>query len=89
MDAGVKNVEELRNFAGYLHWLSESMIEEFSRARSQMIALNENWTDIENERFMEVFTESVNHLNKISELMESHSNYLMKKCEILDMYLNA
>lgn len=89
MDASVTNIDELREFASYLQWLSTSMVEEFSKARGKMTAINENWRDDENMRFMEVFSESVEQINKIAEQMDNYSQYVNKKCDILDMYNNA
>lgn len=89
MDASVKNIDELREFAAYLQWLGNSMVEEFAKAKSRMTTINENWNDDENMRFMEVFSESVEQINKIAGEMDSYSQYVIKKCDILDMYHNA
>ena len=88
-DVRVLKIEDLRAFAIYLHQLSENMINEFSQAHAEMIQVNEVWGDIENERFMEVFTESLSHIHKLSEMMEAQSIHLMKKWEYLDMYKNG
>ena len=89
MDVRLDSIEALREFSSYLQWLSNSMVEEFSKARSRMSAVNENWRDDESLRFMEEFTESVEQINRIAEQMDAYSQYLHKKCEILDMYKNA
>lgn len=89
MDVRLNSIEELREFSSYLQWLSNTMVDEFSKARSRVSAVYENWRDDESLRFMEEFTESVEQINKIAEQMDAYSQYVQKKCDILDMYKNA
>lgn len=89
MDASVKDIEQLREFALYLQWLGSSMVEEFSKASSRVSEVNENWNDDESARFMQEFSESVGHINRIAEEMDQYSRHVLKKCEILDMYHNS
>lgn len=89
MDANIRNVDDLRAFAGYLRSLAGSLLEEFSRARQTMYAVNEGWQDIENQRFMEEFEQSVDAINHISEHMELYSDFINRKCDIVEQYLNT
>lgn len=89
MDVGVKDIDQLREFAQYLQWLSGSMVDEFSKASSMMAAANENWHDDENARFMDEFSGSVNQINQIAERMDEYSRFVLRKCEILDLYHNS
>ena len=88
-DAKVFSVGELRDFAQYLNWLSNSMMDEFSKATARITKVNDNWNDKESERFMLEFMESVKQINTLSELMEAYSQYVNKKCDILDLYHNS
>ena len=88
-DAKVISVAELREFAQYLIWLSNSMMDEFSKATARIADVNENWNDKESARFMVEFMESVKQISTLSELMEAYSQYVNKKCDILDLYHNS
>lgn len=88
-DVNVSDIGVLREFATYLQWLGGTMVEEFSRARSRMAQINENWRDTENARFMEEFSASVEEINKIAGQMDEYSRFVLKKCDILEMYHNG
>lgn len=88
-DAKVISVGELRDFAQYLNWLSNTMMDEFSKATARIAEVNDNWNDRESERFMLEFVESVKQINTLSDLMQAYSQYVNKKCDILDQYLNS
>lgn len=85
-DVGIRNIDDVRNFAAYLRNLGAGMSDEFENARARMIAVNEGWDDVENARFMEEFEQSVNLIHRISEQMERYSEFIMRKVEIIDMY---
>lgn len=85
-DVGIRNIDDVRNFAAYLRNLGAGMSDEFENARARMITVNEGWDDVENARFMEEFEQSVNLIHRISEQMERYSEFIMRKVEIIDMY---
>lgn len=89
MDVNIRNIDELRSFAGYLRNLGTGMADEFENARARMIAVNEGWNDTENARFMEEFEQSVSLIGSISEHMERYSDFLLRKCDIIEQYLNT
>lgn len=88
-DAGVKSIEDLRQFSAYMKMLSSNMIDEFSHARTEMYRVNEGWNDTENLRFMEEFEQSIALIGQIAEHMDRYSCFIDKKCEILEQYINT
>lgn len=89
MDVNIRNLDELRAFAAYLRNLGTGMADEFENARAQMISVNEGWNDVENARFMEEFEQSVGLIHQISEHMDRYSEFLLRKCDIIEQYLNT
>lgn len=89
MDVNIKNLDDLRTFAAYLRNLGTSMADKFENARAQMISVNEGWRDVENARFMEEFGQSVDLIHQISEHMDRYSEFLLRKCDIIEQYLNT
>ena len=89
MDVGIKKIEDLKDFASYLQWLSTSMLDEFSKTRMRVSDVYNNWHDDESLRFLEEFTVSMEQINRIAEQMDAYSRYVQKKYEILEMYKSA
>lgn len=69
--------------------MGAGMADEFANARSRMIAVNEGWNDVENARFMDEFEQSVALIGKIAEHMERYSDFLVRKCDIIEQYLST
>lgn len=89
MDVNIRDIGELRAFSAYLRNLGGVMTDEFERARANMLAVNEGWNDVENARFMEEFEQSVALISRISEHMERYSDFLNRKCDIVEQYRNT
>ncbi len=89
LDVNIKDIGDLRDFAAYLMNLGNSMSEEFDRARATMIAVNEGWNDTENRIFMDEFEQSVILINQISEHMQRYSQFITRKCDIIEEYKNT
>lgn len=89
MDVNIRNIDDLRSFAGYLMNLGGSLTDEFDRARATMLAVNEGWNDTENQLFMDEFEQSVILIRQIAEHMQRYSQFITRKCDIVEQYMNT
>lgn len=86
MDIKISHNDDLRQFATYLHNLGGQMNEEFVRARQIVSRVSENWDDDVQRRFMTDFEQCVEMINRISSVMDQHSAYVNRVCDVADQY---
>lgn len=86
IDAGVKNVSDLRNFGKQVQQMGEQMSNVMSQAQRRMNQVCEGWHDATNEKFKTRFAESVKMIQKMSEDFRTYNEFLTKTCDILDQY---
>lgn len=85
-DAGVRSIEDLRNFGQQIQSMGEQMFSVMQQAQRRMNFVSEGWHDENNEKFKSRFNESVKIIQKMSEEFKVYNQYLRKTCEILDSY---
>jgi len=87
MPRAIADPEEIRVF---IHLLLENI----NRARalqanirSRFNDLREHWQDEKYAKFLEIFTETMNSLDQFLQHGESYADYLSRKAQLLDRYL--
>jgi uncharacterized protein YukE len=85
-DAGVRSIDDLRNFGKQIQSMGEQMFNVMQQAQRRMNYVSEGWHDDNNEKFKARFNESVKMIQKMSEEFKQYNDYLRKTCEILEMY---
>ena len=85
-DAGVKNIEQLRQFGRNLSTAGGNLINLFGKLNMQMHTVCEGWNDDMNRKFMADFEKRCQEIQQLSNEMQSYSQFIAKTCEILDQY---
>ncbi len=85
-EVGVRNVADLKQFGVDLKRLGEQLAGAFTMAEKKMHVACEGWTDQNNQQFMQEFSRSAKEICKIASQMEEYSKYIIKNCDILEMY---
>jgi len=85
-DAGIRNVDELKEFGKQISQLGDQMNAVMSQAHSRLAAVSEGWHDETNERFKVRFEESVKQVRQMSEDFKKYAEYIRTTCDILEQY---
>lgn len=88
-DAGVRNVEELRDFGRQLHTLSTRTQEIFHEAQERMAQVSEGWDDSKQAQFAQDFDVIVKQIDIIAQRMDEHAQYIQRQTARLEAYLNG
>ena len=88
IDAGVKNVSELRTFGKQIQQMGEQMYNVMIQAQRRMNQVCEDWHDATNEKFKTRFDESVRTIHKMSEEFKAYNEFITTACDIIDQYKN-
>lgn len=85
-DAGVKNIDQLRQFGRNLKIASGNLTNLFGKLNMQMHAVCEGWNDAQNQKFMVEFEKRCHEIQQLSNEMQNYSEFIDKTCNILDQY---
>jgi Mg2+ and Co2+ transporter CorA len=85
-DAGVRSVNDLREFGRQIQQMGEQMSNVMIQAQRRMNYVCEGWHDDMNDKFKTRFDESVRSIQKMSEEFKQYNEYLKRTCDILDAY---
>lgn len=84
----IVNPEELRKFSTQVKNFSGEMQKNLTAIKGRMNELNGSWKDQENGKFTEKFNQSLAPIMKVMQEMETYSQFLVKKAEPIEEYLN-
>ncbi len=79
--------EELRRFASHLRQISEVLREKKSALSANHRQLEEVWRDVRYAQFEEVFSDSLDRLEKFLIVAERYVDYLQEKARRASVYL--
>lgn len=85
-DAGVKNIEQLRQFGRNLSIASGNLINLFGKLNTQMHTVCEGWNDDMNRKFMADFEKRCQEIQKIATEMQNYSQFISDIASILNDY---
>ena len=85
-DAGVKNIEQLAQFGRNIKNLGENMYSTMQVAQQRMNAVCEGWQDKQNDKFRELFNQSVQDVKRMSEQFSEYAGYIDRITNILREY---
>lgn len=85
-DAGVKNIEQLRQFGRNLATASGNLTNLFGKLNMQMHAVLDSWNDESSQKFRVDFERRCKEIQQISAEMLRYSQYVAKKSERADEY---
>ena len=80
------NREELYQFGQNLSTMAKELLSNYNLLKAQAQRVGETWQDSRSEEFMEEFDSSTEMISKLSDMMESHANYIFKKAAFLQDY---
>jgi uncharacterized protein YukE len=80
--------EKLKNFAKYLTMRSNELKEKIKKLKIDFNNLSEEWKDPVHERFKNELLQSTKSLEQFINISTETSQHLIKKAEILERYLN-
>ena len=86
IDAGVRNVDELRIFARNLQDLGEKMTSLMMQAQRKMNEVSEGWQDRKTEEFKVRFDESVRQIQRMSDDFREYNAYITRLGNKVDEY---
>ena len=87
-DANVRDVEQLALFGRNIKSLGENMYSTMQVAQQRMNAVCEGWHDDHNEKFRELFNQSVQDVKRMSEQFTEYSNFIARITAKLQEYQN-
>ena len=85
-DAGVRNIEELREFGKQMQDMGEYMYSVMLEAKNRMAYVSEGWQDDQNEQFKVYFDESVETVRQMSEEFSLYNDYIQQISDQLEEY---
>ena len=88
-DAGVRSVNDLREFGRQIQQMGEQMSNVMIQAQRRMNYVCEGWHDDSNDKFKAQFDESVRVVQKMSQQFTEYSQYIKRITDILNSYKNV
>ena len=85
-DAGVRDIEQLAQFGRNVKNLGENMYSTMQVAQQRMNAVCEGWHDKQNDKFKELFNQSVQDVKRMSEQFSEYASYIDRITNILREY---
>jgi len=85
-DAGVRSISDLRQFGQNLQVASNALTTLFQQLNTMMHNACDTWNDNKAQAFMEEFEHRKNDIEKMSEDMNTFSQYIGRVCEKLEDY---
>ena len=86
--ADVLSAEELHAFGNFLMRSKDEMITLIRGVVAGVYRVNEVWKDQVNQEFTEDFNSYIDQVEKLVELLESHSQFVHKKATAIEHYNN-
>ena len=87
MSRAIVDPAELRRFAQNLKSFNNEVGRQLSVLQGQFAGLGDTWRDQEHEQFAGQFLETVQVLTRFMESSQLHINFLLRKAECIDEYL--
>ena len=87
MSRAIVDPTELRRFAQNLKGFNNEVGRQLSVLQGQFAGLGDTWRDQEHEQFAGQFLETVQVLTRFMESSQLHINFLLRKAERIDEYL--
>ena len=87
MSRAIVDPAELRRFAQNLKSFNNEVGRQLSVLQGQFAGLGDTWRDQEHEQFAGQFLETVQVLTRFMESSQLHINFLLRKAERIDEYL--
>ena len=87
MSRAIVDPAELRRFAQNLKNFNNEVGRQLSVLHGQFAGLGDTWRDQEHENFAGQFSETVQVLTRFMESSQLHINFLLRKAERIDEYL--
>ena len=87
MSRAIVDPAELRRFAQNLKNFNNEVGRQLSVLHGQFGGLGDTWRDQEHEKFAGQFAETVLVLSRFMETSQMHINFLLRKAERIDEYL--
>ncbi|MBQ7443035.1 MAG: WXG100 family type VII secretion target [Bacteroidaceae bacterium] len=88
-DAGVVSADELHHFANYLSEAESRLSELMGRTISELENVNQGWQDRKQAEFTEDFTQALDAIAQLADLMAEHSRYVHFKANQIEDYTNS
>lgn len=88
MSKAIADPEEIRVFVHLLLREINRVRSLETEIRSQFNQLHNHWQDEKYEKFKNFFTETMNSLEQFSQYGEVYADYLTRKAELLQKYLD-
>lgn len=82
-DIHVVDSEELQQFSTLLTELAHNMTENFAMANRAASFVNQGWHDRQNEIFMDKFAQATEAIDRISEVLKEHADYVRRYAEYI------
>lgn len=86
MDAGVRNIDELRQFGRNLSMASGNLMSLFQQLTLQMHQVCDSWHDDKNRSFMAEFEQKHSEIEKIAQQMQHYSQFINRVCDAAEQY---
>lgn len=88
MDAGVKNIAELRQFGRELNQAADACTSLFQHLNNETHRILEGWQDGQCLKFMQTFESSKQEIDKLSQEMRDFSAYITRLAQAAENYAN-
>lgn len=87
-DSAIIRPEDVRQFAAQLQRFSEDLHAGLSSVQAGLDRVGETWRDQEHERFLQVFEETAQVLNRFLEAVDEHVPFLLRKADAAQAYID-
>lgn len=83
------NPDEMRVFVNKLNEFAAILSNLKTKTKSDLNQLNQSWRDRENQKFYERLSNDLKPIDNLIRTAEEYRNFLNKKAQTLDNYLNT
>lgn len=87
-DAGVKDVEQLRQFSTKLNQSADACVSLFQHLNSETHNICQSWNDEKATKFMQTFETSKRNIDKLAQEMKEFSAYINRLAQRVEDYKN-